>query len=560
MRRLTNILGFFIFCAANMLFAFFVIDFSLNIPFYDDFDSIGTFILSGNNEFFSRLSHVFGQYAEHRIGYTRLISLIYFSLFGKLNFMHLIWIGLTGLVGIQALIYSIIQKYRYAFIAQSVVSLILLNFQYWENMMSAMTALQNISSPFFSLAALYFLSKGTLKWNRLIAYIFVGLTVFTSGNGVLLLPIGLIYILLSKEGNRQLFLWLSFSTVLLFVYFLNYQTPPVVFGGRSNMIDVLLNPVSLFENFTLFLTSIFHGIGFSLMSCFILGMIIVAYIGWFIYQAIYVMKLKRVEMNWYFLVFVFLLGTALLVALNRGGGLENMLFSRYKIYATLVFVFVILSSLELGKHKVILAVSSVLATYFSYQSLPYLSTLYNHFNELKYAGKTYEINNHNWKGIYPPHTTSFTNAQTASGISQMLVSKGYYQCDLGLKISEKQILVMDSLKSVCTSFTQKSLTYHNEIKMIVEPTPIDEFNCIQMKSAKNLVLLPLKVNLSAKDLIKRLLGRPIYISSFSVIIPKSNIDHGNYSLTFIQTKNGILNGCKLMDLQVPYFKTAQFHN
>ncbi len=560
MGRLTNILGFFILCVTNGLFAFFVMDFSLNIPFYDDFDSIGTFILSGNNAFGSRLFHVFDQYAEHRIGYTRMISLLYFSLFGKLNFMHLIWFGLLGLLGIQVLIYSVVQKFRYAFVALSICSLFLLNFQYWENMMSAMTALQNISSPFFSLAALYFLSKGSLKWNRLITYLIVVLTVFTSGNGVLLLPIGFIFILFSKEGNRQLYLWLLFAFGLLLIYFLNYQKPPAVFGGRSNIGDMLLSPVSLFENFTLFLTSVFHGIGFSFVSCFVIGTLIVGYMTWFIYQVVFVLKMKHAAMNWYFLVFIFLLGTAFLVALNRGGGLENMLFSRYKIYSSLVLVFVFLSALEFGKPKAITGVFFILAVCFSYQSLPFVSTLYNHFNELKYAGKTYELNNRNWKGIYPPFTTNFTNAENASRVCQMLISKGYYQGDWGFRNSEKQILGKDSIQAVCASFTQKSLTYHTAIDMAVAPIPIDEFNCIQMQSSKNMVLLPLKVNLSAKDLLKRVMGMPIYASSFTVIVPKSNVDHGNYSLSFIQTKNGILTKCKMMDLQVPYFETPQFHN
>ena len=119
------------------------------------------------------------------------------------------------------MLFRSVQKFRYAFVALSICSLFLLNFQYWENMMSAMTALQNISSPFFSLAALYFLSKGTLKWNRLITYLVVVLTVFTSGNGVLLLPIGLIFIMISKEGNRQLYLWLLFAFGLLLIYFFN---------------------------------------------------------------------------------------------------------------------------------------------------------------------------------------------------------------------------------------------------------------------------------------------------------------------------------------------------
>ncbi len=560
MIRYLNFLGLFLFCLVNGVFAFFIGDFSLNIPYYDDFDSIGTFILTGNDQFGSSIMHVFDQYAEHRIGYTRAVSLLYFTLFGKLNFMHLTWIGIIGLLGIQGLIYSVVHKKAEAFWVLFVVSLMLLNFQYWENMMSAMTALQNNNSPFFSLVALYFLSKGPVKSSRAIAYFFVALTIYTSGNGVLLLPIGFIFIVLSKEDKTQWYLWLAFSILLLIAYFFNYQTPPIVFGGRSNMVDMLLNPMAIYQSFTLFLTSVFQGIGFLHSACFVLGTLLVCYMLWFMYQVVFVHAMKRPLLNWYFLVFAFLLGSAFLVALNRGGNLENMLFSRYKIYSTLVFVFVFLTALELGRPHLVMGVFTVLAVLFSYQSLPYVSTLFNHFNELNYASKTYYLNNRNWKGIYPPFTTNFTNAENASQVCQMLESRGYYAGDHGMKIVDQLPGGPDSTRNKCATFSEKSMTFHSEISMITEPIRLDQFNCIRMQAAKNEILLPLKVNLSPKDLLRKLLGRPIYFQAFTAIIPKSNIDHGQYTLALIQTKNQGTSTCKLMNFQVPYLENAQFHN
>lgn len=556
MDRIFNLLGWFLFCMVNMVFTWFIIDFSLNIPYYDDFDSIGSFILNGNDSMTETFFSVFDQYAEHRIGYTRAISLLYFYVFGELNFQHLIGIGLLGLFGIQMLIYIVIKSINKLSWVMFAISLCLLNFQYWENMMSAMTALQNLSSPFFSFAALFFLSKGPQFRSRIMAYLFVILTIFTSGNGVLLLPIGLIFIVLSNEERRQWYLWLTFSCILLATYFLNYHAPPVIFGGRSSMVDMLRDPLNLGKNFTLFLTAVFHGIGLPLFYCFVLGAVFVGYMGWFIFQVIFTWKMKHLELNWYFLAFVFLLGTAFTVALNRGGNLENMLFSRYKIYSTLLIIVIFLSILKVWNYNMSVWVFTFFAVYFSYQSLPYVSTLYNHFNELKYASKTYYLNNRNWKGIYPPHTTHFTNAENASLVSRKLENSGFYRSEFGIE----KFHLADSIRTNCVSFSEKSFTYHAEVRMEGTSINIDEFNCIEMQSANNRVLLPIKINLTPKDLLRKLVGRSIYSNSFWAIIPKSNVDFGNYTLALIQTQKGVSTKCKLMDFQVPYFETPQFHN
>jgi hypothetical protein len=92
------------------------------------------------------------------------------------------------------------------------------------------------------------------------------------------------------------------------------------------------------------------------------------------------------------------------------------------------------------------------------------------------------------------------------------------------------------------------------------PYRIDEFNCIEMKSANNRVLLPIKINLSPKDLLKKIVGRPIYVNAFWAIIPKSNVDYGKYTLALIHTQKGVSSKCKLMNFTVPYLESPQFHN
>jgi len=152
--------------------------------------------------------------------------------------------------------------------------------------MSAMTSLQNLSAPFFSLGTLFFLSSSPTSHNRLATYLFLCLSVFTSGNGIILIPIGLIYLLFTKQNISDLIRWSVLSAFLIGVYFNHYVTPPEVFGGRSNIWEALSNPVSLFQNFTLFLTSCFNGIGLSFIYCFIIGTGFVIYMTFYVYDTL----------------------------------------------------------------------------------------------------------------------------------------------------------------------------------------------------------------------------------------------------------------------------------
>jgi hypothetical protein len=323
---------------------------------------------------------------------------------------------------------------------------------------------------------------------------------------------------------------------------------------------VLSDPIALFQNMTLFLTSTFRGLGLSVYACFVLGGAIVAYLGWYFYQ----LNSQKISMNfnqrWYLLVFVFLLGTSFLVAINRGSGLENMLYSRYKIYSSLVFVFIFLVLLETINAQYVTLLFTFFAFFFSFESLSYVSTLYNHFNELKYASKTYHMNQRNWKGLYPPFTTDFTNAATASQISQKLDSAGYYHVAEKMQDAELKILRQPVNSAQCTAFSTHVLPYHVELGLQTAPIDIDNFNCIEMRASDKVVLLPLKINFSPKDILRKLIGKPVYVHSFYAIIPKSNVDKGNYSLNLILSNQRNVQKCFLQKFEVPYLKNLQFHN
>ena len=558
--RFINIASWGLLVLINFIFVYIVVDFGLNVPYYDDFDAIGSFIFqNGLSGFWVRFVHLLDQYAEHRIGYTRLISLVYFQIFGIINFKHLILWGLSGLLGIQIFIFFSIRKFQNAGLMMFITGMMLLNFQYWENMMSAMTSLQNLSAPFFSLGTLFFLSSSPIRNNRLATYLFLCFSVFTSGNGIILIPIGLIYLIFTKQNISELIRWSFLSAFLIWVYFNHYVTPPEVFGGRSNIWEALSNPVSLFQNFTLFLTSCFNGIGLAFTYCFMIGTGFVIYMTFYVYDTLVLGNKKR--SMWYAVIFVYLLGTSFLVAVNRSESLGNMLFSRYKIYSSIAMVFIFLTSLEFFSHRMVLGFFIVFSSYFAFHSLTYVSILFNHFNELRYSSYSYQINHKTWVGIYPPFTTYFTNAKNASQISRDLERAGYFRPEISLK--SKEINTLDQLNSrkSCASFSINDYTYHAQFLFDSSPVWVDDFNCIIMKSSGELILVPLKFNFSAKDLLKKLVGVRVQIPTFTAIIPKSNVDHGDYKLSLIKSlDNGKIEKCDLSNWVIPYLETPQFHN
>jgi len=427
--------------------------------------------------------------------------------------------------------------------------------------MSAMTSLQNLFAPFFCLLGIYLLNKGSILKFRVTTYFVVFLAIFTSGNGLLLLPIGLLYIIITKENRGDFLMWIVFSFIMLYIYFHGYENPPEVFGGRSNKLQIITSPFLIIKNYTLFLTSTLVGIGISFTTCILLG------IGFTIYFVFYCLRIfltSTAKLNYryfYVLVFAYLIGVSFMVAINRGSHLENMLFSRYKIYSTLFIIFVFLSLIELLSFNWLIWIYSIYSFFFFYSSLPFISNLFNHFNELKFSCISYYLNDSNWKGTYPPFTSHFTNAKTASIISQRMARNGYYDVPVFAEMNG----VLHNSKGNNISFDcgenrQNVFPSHIKIDFTGKSINIKENNYIEMKSNKCVGLFPFKYNFSNKDIFKKILGIPIYVSSFTIIIPKSNIDYGLYEVKMNISKSGSVSTCKIMDLNVPFQSSLQFHN
>jgi hypothetical protein len=508
----------------NIVFFWLIGSISLDIPFFDDFDALGEFILSmKSNSFGNKFSILFSQYAEHKIVYTRIIAWIDYLVTGHLHFKFLIFWGMLGLVGLQVVFFKVFQSFQKPLYWFLPFTFIIVNFQYWENLVSAMTSLQNLNSPFFAILFCYLIAYNGYS---LSVYFVAFLAIFTSGNGILLLPLGIFFGILSKQSKKRISLWVLFSLLLILLYFLNYSALPSLFGGRTPLSYSLKHPIMFLENLGLFLTSVIEVFRFPtffwnyLVACFILSIL-------FLYSWKFYFDNNRSSVKYFILLaFAYLVGTSVLVALNRGSDHSHMFFSRYRIYSSLGFCLVYLACLEmeLKGQRWIFRFFAGFSIVFFLTSFHYLESIIAHFDEMKYGAKSYHLNNKEWHGLYPPYTSYFSNASSSSLVSQKLDSQNIYIVPFK-KFSFTNLVKKDTLQ-MKREERENYILFRRDDQILNWQN--DQFAILI--SPKNKVLIPLKTQWSSKDLIKKILNKNTLIRGFEVHVTKHNINHGNYDL------------------------------
>src|SRR5205823_6463260 len=148
------------------------------------------------------------------IVYDRLITWLDFSLFGKLNYRHLMVVGnlsLVGLLAIFGLVFgrtlsldnkNLVSQYSFSLtdclIYLPPVAFLLLNLSQWENMFWGMAALQNFTVVLWIVGAIYVLS---FTQNLPFALLMAIAATLTSGNGILIWPIGFVILFHQRMLN-----------------------------------------------------------------------------------------------------------------------------------------------------------------------------------------------------------------------------------------------------------------------------------------------------------------------------------------------------------------------
>ena len=204
--KLKDYIAYAFICLPAIIHFFVINHFALNLPYYDDFTAILAFLnkykTSGATDKFLLL---FSYHNEHRIFLARFVSLMYYSVFGNINFRGLIFIGNAQLLFILTISIHFIKKAlpNHWKLTAFLFSLFIFDLNNWNNADWAMASLQNQSTLFLALASLYFYSLDK-KWHLLLAILIQFICTFSSGNGTIASLCIMLYTILSKEKSKMI--------------------------------------------------------------------------------------------------------------------------------------------------------------------------------------------------------------------------------------------------------------------------------------------------------------------------------------------------------------------
>jgi hypothetical protein len=204
----------------------------------------------------------------------------------------------------------------------------------------AMGSVQHYCQAFFCVLSIWYLVSGRL----LLVLTFFTCAIFTSGGGICLVPVILIYFILRKEWRHLLICSITFIIVFI-IYFplLGYAQP----AAHPNVFLALESPIYLIT----YAFSFLGNIGNLYKSSIGLGIVFTFYL---------VSKWRFLSKNYPFLFWLitFLLVVSITNAITRGGfGIRTGQLSRYTIYSiiyiSIIYFTCLLSSPTLKKRKFI---------------------------------------------------------------------------------------------------------------------------------------------------------------------------------------------------------------
>ena len=338
-----------------LVYFIFVINFSKNIPFMDDymlFGFIGDFI--NEDSLTKKIQLIFMEHNDHRVVFLKLVALVQYMITGALNFQYLIFLGNVQIIALLYILWGSmgdqIKKLHYFLPAVY----LLFGFSYFEASIWAMVSLSGLSVIIFSMLTIYFSGKDGAA-HFIGACIFATASVFAQGNGKIVLFCCLA-IYLYKRQHRKSMIWILLSIILLVM-------PSVIFGtthtGYVSLLEILQSPIkyvrhylsvfsflgAYFESFTFYGT--YFGWPRYLSSYF--GNIILTIIagGLVLAYYLYLIRIRYYNKN---IILFGMLTFIVLTALGVGYARPSVVFpSRYAIYSTIAFILIYLTMVDLSK-------------------------------------------------------------------------------------------------------------------------------------------------------------------------------------------------------------------
>jgi hypothetical protein len=196
----------------------YVWSYSINIPYNDDFSALLGYVVNFKDAgLIVQLKSLLLPHNEHIIWGTRLIGLLQYAIWGKLNFQWIILLGNTLLLAELFLLFKLFKKLNinspfYFFL----VALVLINPQYSATTFWAMAIWSNILVLVLSTCTVLSLVYEKSLW---LSILLAALSMFSIGSGMMVWPVGFGILWLQSRGQAALITWSICAVVFASVYF-----------------------------------------------------------------------------------------------------------------------------------------------------------------------------------------------------------------------------------------------------------------------------------------------------------------------------------------------------
>ncbi|HUY82665.1 MAG TPA: hypothetical protein VMU92_13145 [Acidobacteriaceae bacterium] len=322
----------------------------INIPFADDYLETLRFsnqikVLHGTK---SILSFLFSfQYNEYKLLFENAIFAVQVLVFKSINFRVLSALGDLFVLFLALLLWKMFFPQEGSTIRRLIyfvpVTWFVFQMQYVETLNWSMASLQNLPVIFFSLTTIYLLVTETGR-GYLFAAICLVLSICSSGNGFVMIPLGVL-ILVNQRRRGRLIIWACTSLICIAAYFYRYnfnakfQAEPSLFKRVAH-----INPLFIFIflgnaiNMPIKQISLSHADFHSLEFLAILSPVLGAVLCIFWVNKIRKGYLRKNPLIAYCVLFVLI--TAIGAAGIRSGmSVWEATSSRYGIYSALLLIF-----------------------------------------------------------------------------------------------------------------------------------------------------------------------------------------------------------------------------
>ena len=525
--------------------------YAVNVPKWDD-HALRFYLYQSDQEttLSGKIYQLFKQHNEHRIVYDRLIAALDYRLFGKLSYVHLMAVGNLSLVGLLAIFGAVLLRAGKSPGYLVPVALLLFNLSEWENMFWGMAALQNFSVVFWVILTVWLLSYSS-GWGLALAS--AVLATLTSGNGLLIWPIGFVLLLLRTPGaggqrragaaNRPLRLvlgWVAVAALVITLYFRGFEKPAGNPPLRGTATDLLRGWLA----FTGAAADVLP-IGQPLSNSVLLGgLLVLATLGlvvwgmlthWLtIVQLIRTIRRPRrfgtVRQIPPLLLFfwgcaAFILGTAAVVAWTRTGfGIDLLTTSRYKIYSlTLLALLYVYAVGRLPSHAgrwagTAGALGSLLIAWLSYNSFLGDTIWWRHYMLTSQFNWTYGTNRP--VGQLDAITRKYINPAPA-----------FYDANPAVLYGAGQPIVQP------VAVTRTPAGFVVQHKSLMAQDQRDSRAFVVARSAKRVYLFPTRQNQKSGGR-ARFWPVNVFATGFSATVAPTALDAGTYRLFILTVASG----------------------